>query len=205
MLDPRGVVPGAAEMDRAAGRARARPTTRLRPGDAAVPGRGRRGAGAAAGQAAVEAAFANLELRAVEMAENIERSQRGNGSLFGLFALARQQQRLAGRKAIVYFSEGLQVPNQLEPLYRSVVSEANRANLSIYSVDARGLRTTSDFDRTRTDLAKSRETVRPPGAVARRARRHPRGRARRRGGRGRDHHERAGHAGRASPTAPAAA
>ena len=94
------------------------------------------------------------------MAENVERSQRGNSSLFGLFALARQEQRLAGRKAIVYFSEGLQVPNQLQPLYRSVVSEANRANLSIYSVDTRGLRTTSDFDRTRTDLTKSRENVR---------------------------------------------
>ena len=95
--------------------------------------------GSASGQAAVEAAFANVELRAVEMAESIERSQRGNSSLFGLFALARQEQRLAGRKAIVYFSEGLQVPNQLQPLYRSVVSEANRANLSVYSVDARGL------------------------------------------------------------------
>ncbi len=128
-------------------------------GEAAFAGGGA-SAGAASGQAAVEAGFANVEQRAVDMAENIERSQRGNSSLFGLFALARQEQRLAGRKAIVYFSEGLQVPNQLQPLYRSVVSEANRANLSIYSVDTRGLRTTSDFDRTRTDLNKSRENVR---------------------------------------------
>ena len=104
--------------------------------------------------------MANIELRAVEMAQSIERSQRGNGSLFALFALARQQQRLAGRKAIVYFSEGLEVPNQLQPLYRSVVSEANRANLSVYSVDARGLLTTSGNDRTRTDLKKSGDNVR---------------------------------------------
>jgi hypothetical protein len=104
--------------------------------------------------------MANMELRAVEMAQNLERSQRGNASLFGLFALARQQQRLAGRKAIVYFSEGLEVPSQLEPLYRSVVSEANRANLSVYSVDARGLLTTSDNTAARRDLLKSMETVR---------------------------------------------
>jgi VWFA-related protein len=158
-LDPRGVVPGAEMADRvtaAAGQAanRAQATD-----DAAMAGGGG-AAGPAAGQAAGEAAMANMELRAVEMAQELERSQRGNGSLFGLFALARQQQRLAGRKAIVYFSEGLEVPNQLEPLYRSVVSEANRANLSVYSVDARGLLTTSGNETARRDLLKSMETVR---------------------------------------------
>ena len=125
-----------------------------------MAGGGGAAGGAAAGQAAAEAAMANMELRAIEMARSLERSQRGNSSLFGLFALARQQQRLAGRKAIVYFSEGLEVPNQLEPLYRSVVSEANRANLSIYSIDARGLLTTSDNEDAKRDLRKSMETVR---------------------------------------------
>ena len=159
VLDPRGLVPGAAAMEQAADTASRANDKAQAAGDAAFAGGGA-AAGAASGQAAVDAGFANVEQRAVDMAENVERSQRGNSSLFGLFALARQEQRLAGRKAIVYFSEGLQVPNQLQPLYRSVVSEANRANLSIYSVDARGLRTTSDFDRTRTDLTKSRENVR---------------------------------------------
>ncbi len=159
VLDPKGLVPGAAAMEQAADTASRANDKAQAAGDAAFAGGGS-AAGAASGQAAVDAGFANVELRAVEMAENVERSQRGNSSLFGLFALARQEQRLAGRKAIVYFSEGLQVPNQLQPLYRSVVSEANRANLSIYSVDTRGLRTTSDFDRSKTDLTKSRENVR---------------------------------------------
>jgi VWFA-related protein len=159
MIDPRGPMPGAAAMERAADTASRANDKAQAAGDAAFAGGGA-ASGATAGQAAVDAGFANVEQRAVDMAENIERSQRGNSSLFGLFALARQQQRLAGRKAIVYFSEGLQVPNQLQPLYRSVVSEANRANLSVYSVDTRGLRTTSDFDRTKTDLTKSRENVR---------------------------------------------
>jgi len=159
LLAPGGEMPTAGQMDQAADTASKANDKAQAAGDAASAGGGA-SAGQASGQAAVEANFANVELRAVEMAESIERSQRGNSSLFGLFALARQQQRLAGRKAIVYFSEGLQVPNQLEPLYRSVVSEANRANLSIYSVDARGLLTTSDNDRAKTDLRKSAETVR---------------------------------------------
>ena len=158
-LDPRGVTPGADTMQRAADTA-SQAGDRSQAADAAASGGGGAAAGAASGQAAALSQMANVELRAVEMAESVERSQRGNTSLFGLFALARQQQRLAGRKAIVLFSEGLEVPNQLQPLYRSVVSEANRANLSIYSVDARGLRTTSDFDRARTDLSKNRENVR---------------------------------------------
>jgi len=159
VLDPRGVVPGAETTDRVAAAAADAADRAQVTGDAAMAGGGA-AAGAAAGQAAADAAMANMELRAVEMAQDLERSQRGNASLFGLFALARQQQRLAGRKAIVYFSEGLEVPNQLEPLYRSVVSEANRANLSVYSVDARGLLTTSDNAAARRDLLKSMETVR---------------------------------------------
>ena len=159
VLDPRGVVPGTEATDRVTAAANDAADRAQVTGDAAMAGGGPE-AGPAAGQAAAEAAMANMELRAVEMAQNLERSQRGNASLFGLFALARQQQRLAGRKAIVYFSEGLEVPNQLEPLYRSVVSEANRANLSVYSVDARGLLTTSDNAASRRDLLKSMETVR---------------------------------------------
>ena len=160
VLDPRGVVPGSEAVERVTAAANAASERAQATGEAAMAGGGGAAAGAAAGQAAAAAGMANMELRAVEMAQSLERSQRGNSSLFGLFALARQQQRLAGRKAIVYFSEGLQVPNQLEPLYRSVVSEANRANLSIYSIDARGLLTTSDNEDAKRDLRKSMETVR---------------------------------------------
>ena len=159
VLDPKGVVPGPETTDRVTAAADTANDRAQATGAAAMAG-GDAAAGAAAGQAAAEAGMANMELRAVEMAQNLERSQRGNGSLFALFALARQQQRLAGRKAIVYFSEGLEVPNQLEPLYRSVVSESNRANLSVYAVDARGLLTTSGNEAAKRDLLKSMETVR---------------------------------------------
>jgi len=39
----------------------------------------------------------------------------------------------------MYFCQGLYVPTFLEEPFRSVISAANRANVSVYTVDARGL------------------------------------------------------------------
>jgi VWFA-related protein len=115
-------------------------------GDAAAAGivaggAGAGAAGATAGAAARDAAFAQIEQNTIDMTDRLERQLQGESSIFGLLALANQQQRLAGRKTILYFSEGLQVTSRLEQVFRSAVSEANRANVSIYSVDARGLDT----------------------------------------------------------------
>jgi VWFA-related protein len=159
-LDPRAVLPSAAESAAAVERvarsnAASDPLTNT--GGDAVSGSQ---TGASAGQAAVEAAFANVEREMQRLQESTARLQQGNTSLFSLFALARQQQRLAGRKAIVYFSEGLVVPSQIESLFRSVVSEANRANVSVYAVDVRGLFTGSDNDSARTALKEATDASR---------------------------------------------
>src|SRR4030095_11635493 len=50
-----------------------------------------------------------------------------------------------GPRAILCFSEGLQVPSSVEEAFRAAISEANRANVSIYTVDARGLDTSRDL------------------------------------------------------------
>jgi VWFA-related protein len=154
-IDPRGDMPQTQEIARAAERASS--------ANAALAGQSAptSAAGAAsAGAAAVEAAYANAERQALDFAESAGRQTQGNASLFGLFTLARSQQPLAGRKAIVYFSEGLQVPGPLESLFRSVVSAANRANVSVYGVDVRGLVTGSDFDRARTAIREAGELSR---------------------------------------------
>jgi VWFA-related protein len=104
-------------------------------------GAGAGAAGAASGAAARDAAFAQIEQNTLDMTDRLERQLQGESSIFGLMALANQQQKLAGRKTILYFSEGLQVTSRLEQVFRSAVSEANRANVSIYAVDARGLNT----------------------------------------------------------------
>jgi VWFA-related protein len=109
-------------------------------------------AGGALASAGREAAMADMAINALKLSESLFREQQGNASLYGLFALAKQQQKLAGRKTIVLFSEGLQVPPSLEQMLRSTISEANRANVSIYSVDARGLGASSDYERSRGAL-----------------------------------------------------
>lgn len=85
--------------------------------------------------------LAQIEQRMLDLTDRLERQLQGESSIFALIALANQQQKRAGRKTILYFSEGLQVTSRLEPVFRSAVSEANRANVSIYAVDARGLGT----------------------------------------------------------------
>jgi len=86
-----------------------------------------------------EVDMARMAVDALRLTDSLQREQQGRSSLYSLLALARQQQRLAGRKTILFFSEGLQVPPSLEHVFRATISEANRANVSIYAIDARGL------------------------------------------------------------------
>lgn len=99
------------------------------------------GGGSAAGAAAAQAAMDAVVGRVQAFTESAEQQQRGQSALFPLMALARAESALEGRKAVLFFSEGLSVPPNLEEAYRSAISEANRANVSIYAVDARGLDT----------------------------------------------------------------
>ena len=82
-------------------------------------------------------------------------------------ALAKAQGALEGRKAILLFSEGLQVPTSVEESFHTAISEANRANVSIYTVDARGLDTSRDLARGRRGAGQGRPHQ-PAGASAKR-------------------------------------
>jgi VWFA-related protein len=95
---------------------------------------------------------ARMAVDALRMTETLQREQQGRSSLYSLLALARQQQRLAGRKTILFFSEGVQVPPTLEHVLRATISEANRANVSIYAIDARGLTEQRNLEATRNAL-----------------------------------------------------
>jgi VWFA-related protein len=99
-----------------------------------------------------EAAMADFIVNALRMTQTLQREQQGISSLYALLALAKKQQVLSGRKTILYFSEGLQAPPTLEHVLTSAISEANRANVSIYAVDARGLLTGSDMTEARDML-----------------------------------------------------
>jgi VWFA-related protein len=117
---------------------------------------------AAAGAAAADLQFAEMTERAVEGFERLERSQQGYATTEGLLAVVNAMGRLPGRKALILFSEGLAIPVQVVSHFRSVISAANRANVSIYAVDAAGLRALSsdaDAGRAMTALGQKRTRI----------------------------------------------
>lgn len=111
--------------------------------------------GAAIGAAVTEARVSEVVSRMARMVETADVQQRGQSTFFPLMALMKAQGALAGRKALLFFSEGLQIPPNLEDAYRSAISEANRANVSIYTIDARGLDTGRALDSSRQMLDRS--------------------------------------------------
>ncbi|HYX41141.1 MAG TPA: VWA domain-containing protein, partial [Pyrinomonadaceae bacterium] len=117
---------------------------------------------AAAGAAAADQQFAEMTERAVEGFERLERSQQGYATTEGLLSIVNAMGRLPGRKALILFSEGLALPVQVVSHFRSVISAANRANVSIYAVDAAGLRVLSsdaDAGRAMTALGQKRTRI----------------------------------------------
>lgn len=80
----------------------------------------------------------------LEFTENSTREQQGRSSIFALWGIVKEQQRLPGRKTVLYFSEGLQLPNALVDQFHNMISSANRANVAVYAIDARGLSVAND-------------------------------------------------------------
>lgn len=113
---------------------------------------------ASAGSTAAAAQFAAMTERAVEGFERLSRSQQGYATTEGLLAVVNAMGRLPGRKALILFSEGVAIPPAVLHHFQSVISAANRANVSIYAVDAAGLRATSaDAEAGRAMIALGRK------------------------------------------------
>jgi VWFA-related protein len=73
-------------------------------------------------------------------------------TLHSLAALVEEFRPEGGRKALVFFSEGLMVPPGLDHALRNLISTANRANVSIYAMDVRGLDLASQLSAARAAL-----------------------------------------------------
>ncbi len=85
--------------------------------------------------------------RILRMAERMERSyeamvrdEQGFATTNGLLALIDALGVLPGRKTVVFFADGLAIPPNVQVRFDSVVATANRANVSVYTVDSAGLR-----------------------------------------------------------------
>ena len=95
---------------------------------------------------------------ALRMADGLQRQMEGEWSLYPLLALVKAQAPLAGRKTLILFTSGVQVPPNLQDVFRTVVSEANRSNVSVYSVDARGLQSRGDINASGAALREAATT-----------------------------------------------
>jgi VWFA-related protein len=117
------------------------------PGGAANP--------TAIGSANAEAQLAQVIAASLRFSDSIQRQQRGQSTLYPLLALVKAQARLTGRKTVIYFSEGLTVPKNLEEVFKTTIGEANRANVTVYAIDARGLNSARDSEAARAELLKA--------------------------------------------------
>lgn len=80
-----------------------------------------------------------IMLSSLEQSQQIVQDQHTQPALAGLQALARTQQRMSGRKVVIYFSQGLQPDSNTADALRSIAAAANRSGVSIYVINANGL------------------------------------------------------------------
>jgi VWFA-related protein len=78
-------------------------------------------------------------LNVVTAADVAQRRQSGRTAIPAIQAIAREQLVLPGRKALVYFSESLEVPETMKADCELALAAANLADLSIYAVEVSGL------------------------------------------------------------------
>ena len=120
----------------------------------AVAGGGPGASQAAQGMGAAQTnqMFLEMQARTLQTFDALERDQQGYSTANALMAVVSSMRHQPGRKAVVFFSEGLSIPPNAQERFVAVVAAANRANVSIYSVDAAGLRTVSTLKETRDEI-----------------------------------------------------
>jgi VWFA-related protein len=97
---------------------------------------------------AADAQFASMQLRMIQSFDQLEHDQQGYATSNGLLAIVSALKQVPGRKSVIFFSEGLSIPPNVQRQFISVIDAANRANVSIYPMDAAGLRTESTLAET---------------------------------------------------------
>lgn len=95
-----------------------------------------------------EALFERMAYRMERSYESMMREQQGFATTNGLLALIDALGMLPGRKTVVFFAEGLAIPAAVQARFDSVVATANRSNVSVYTIDAGGLRVHSQAAET---------------------------------------------------------
>lgn len=92
------------------------------------------------------------QLRMLQAFDTLDREQRGASATNALFSILQSLVEMPGRKQLILFSEGLPASPALEANLQAVVESANRANITVYAIDASGLRVVSGTTETRREI-----------------------------------------------------
>jgi len=104
-------------------------------------------------QSAVNYQMAKMQYDMLQQAEAADRAYNARATIDALMALVRAQSQLPGRKVVLYFNPWLFIPEAVKEQYSNLISVANRANVSFYTVDTKGLVTWSQDENGRQGLS----------------------------------------------------
>lgn len=90
-------------------------------------------------QGAVNFRMARIQYDMLQQADAADREAGARGTLDALVSLIRAESKLPGRKVVLYFNPWLTIPEDIKEQYTYMISSANRANITFYTVDPKGL------------------------------------------------------------------
>jgi VWFA-related protein len=82
-----------------------------------------------------------------------QRDADGQSGTTSLLAIVTSLAPLPGRKTVLLFAENFAVPESASVRFQAIIDTANRANVSIYAIDAGGLRAHSGQSETQREVA----------------------------------------------------
>ncbi|PYR72263.1 MAG: hypothetical protein DMF86_24140, partial [Acidobacteria bacterium] len=104
------------------------------------------------GERESELRLVQTELNMVRSFENFDREHQGYDTTIALSRIVQSLAYYPGRKTIVFFSEGLPVSPVLSAKLDYTIDAANQANVTVYVVDANGLRAKSGLTPARKEI-----------------------------------------------------
>jgi VWFA-related protein len=111
-------------------------------------------------QSAINYRMAKMQYDMLQAAESADREYNARATIDALLTLVRAQSQLPGRKEVLYFNPWLFIPETAKEQYANLISVANRANVTFYTVDPKGLVTWSQGDNGRQWLGDATGEVR---------------------------------------------
>lgn len=121
-------------------------------------------AGEEAEPADANARLARVTLETLTASEKLSQEMKSSLHVFPLMPFSRAHRHVSGRKMALYFSDGLYMPPGFTEVLRAAISEANRANVSFYSINIRNLLVGAGNQTSRLETATVVNQTRRPEA-----------------------------------------